>query len=119
MTLVVLAMSADGARAARPPAVGPAMAVADLTLRHHATAARPEPSRYWRAPRSLAALVLDAVELDDELDDEPLAAVDDETTAARARCEPHPAASRPPRAERARDTSRFAAGTGLPRGPPV
>lgn len=118
--LVVCGTTARGAPAARPqPGIGPAMAAVDLALRHHTTAARPEPSRFWRAPHPAPALDLDALETDDELDEDPVAHVHGFAESTKPCLAPERDATRVLRAAPERDTSRFAAGTGLPRGPPV
>lgn len=120
VVLVVCGAMAYGSRAARPePRIGPAMAAVDLALRHHSTAARPEPSRFWRAPHPAPELDLDAVETDDELDDDPVAHLHGEAETVRARPATPRDGARTPRGAPERDTSRFAVETGLPRGPPV
>lgn len=119
VVLVVCATTAYGSRASREPRIGPAMAAVDLALRHHTTAARPEPSRFWRAPHPAPELDLDALETDDELDEDPVAHVTGHAESVKPRLAPAREGARVPRAAPDRDTSRFAAGTGLPRGPPV
>jgi hypothetical protein len=78
-----------------------------------------ERSHHWKYGDSRRVAELAAVEVDLEDDDDPLCDVADEAAPAY-RCVPAPHRSdRVARADLPRDTSRFAAGTGLPRGPPT
>jgi hypothetical protein len=78
-----------------------------------------EPSHHWRDGASSTVVDLKAVESDVDDDDDPLWHVPDDPALAFRYV---PAPRRPDRAARGElpiDTSRFAAGTCLPRGPPT
>jgi hypothetical protein len=78
-----------------------------------------EPLQYWQDDHGTRGTDLKAVEFDGDDEDDPLCHVPD-NAALSFRCVPAP--PKPAHALRAElqiDTSRFAAGPGLPRGPPV
>lgn len=90
-----------------------------VRAQHRRAASAPESTQEWRADDVRGFVDLQALEEDDlDEEDAPFAFADDPADHAdRTPLPRRPAWSG--RGEASNDTSRFAAGTGLPRGPPV
>ncbi len=120
LTIFVCASATDSARRASPALVHGVVATVGQVTLEKANVERTETSRQWRAGAAQHEVDFDVVECDDdERDDDRTSRAQAAPSFALIRREAAHEASRSWHAELGADTSRFAAGTGLPRGPPV